>query len=349
MRRANGTGSIVKLDGNRRKPYAVRIPARDKYGRVRQQYLSYHRTSPEAQAALDAYNAGRAAYSVPEPNALSVTLQEVYDLWSAREYQRAGAASVRSRKASWKRLSVLKDHKMRSITVDHLQEIIDEDEEAGASQSKINNDKGLMIALYKYAMERDIVTKDCSKYVRVPLVGPKYVKGVISDPQLKQLEQMAQAGFPWADTVLMLCYTGFRITEFLTLTPFSYHPEEQYLQGGIKTDAGRNRPVPIHPKIEPYLDNWLKRHGETIICDDSGKQLDYKWYKSKAFATVVAELGLPEATPHWCRHTFSTRLNVAGVAELEQKRLLGHANKDVTEHYTHTDIAQLTKAILKLA
>lgn len=85
MRRANGTGSIVKLSGNRRNPYAVRIPARDKYGRIRQRYLSYHRTSPEAQAALDAYNAGRAAYAVPEPDALSVTLQEVYDLWSARD------------------------------------------------------------------------------------------------------------------------------------------------------------------------------------------------------------------------------------------------------------------------
>lgn len=349
MRRANGTGSVVKLEGNRRNPYAVRIPARDKYGRVRQRYLSYHRTSPEAQAALDAYNAGRAAYSVPEPDALSVTLREVYELWSAREYQRAGAASVRSRKASWKRLSVLKDYKMRAITVDHLQEIIDEDEAAGASQSKINNDKGLMIALYKYAMERDIVTKDCSKYVKVPQVGPKHIKGVISDPQLKQLEKMAQAGFPWADTVLMLCYTGFRITEFLTLTPFSYHADGRYLQGGIKTDAGRDRLVPVHPKIAPYLEHWMEKHGETIVCDENGKQLSYNWYKEKAFAAVVSELGLPEATPHWCRHTFSTRLHVAGVAELEQKRLLGHADTNVTEHYTHTDIEQLTRAILKLA
>lgn len=238
---------------------------------------------------------------------------------------------------------------MRAITVDHLQEIIDEDEACGASQSKINNDKGLMIALYKYAMERDIVTKDYSKYVKIPQVGPKYFKGVLSDPQLKQLEQMAQSGFLWADTVLMLCYTGFRITEFLTLTPFSYHADEHYLQGGIKTDAGRNRLVPVHSKIAPYLESWLAKHGETIICDDNGKPLDYKWYKEKAFAAVVAELGLPEATPHWCRHTFSTRLHAAGVAELEQKRLLGHADKDVTEHYTHTDITQLAKAIQKLA
>ena len=32
MRRANGTGSIVKLSGNRRRPYLVKISARDKDG-----------------------------------------------------------------------------------------------------------------------------------------------------------------------------------------------------------------------------------------------------------------------------------------------------------------------------
>lgn len=238
---------------------------------------------------------------------------------------------------------------MRSITVDHLQEIIDEDEEAGASQSKINNDKGLMMALYKYAMERDYIVKDCSEYVKVPLVGPKYVKGVISDTQLKQLEQMAAEGYPWADTVLMLCYTGFRITEFLTLTAFSYHADGDYLQGGIKTNAGRDRIIPVHPKIKPFLTRWSSLRGETVICDDEGKALDYRWYKQKAFAEVVNKIGLPGATPHWCRHTFATRLHAANVAELEVKRLMGHANKDVTEHYTHTDINQLIEAIRKLA
>ncbi len=34
MRRANGTGTVVKLSGNRRRPYAVRVSVRDKYGRL---------------------------------------------------------------------------------------------------------------------------------------------------------------------------------------------------------------------------------------------------------------------------------------------------------------------------
>ena len=52
MRRANGTGSIVKLSGNRRRPYLVKISARDKDGYVRQVALSYHAKLQEAQEAL---------------------------------------------------------------------------------------------------------------------------------------------------------------------------------------------------------------------------------------------------------------------------------------------------------
>ncbi len=49
MRRANGTGSIVKLSGNRRRPYLVKISTRDKDGYVRQVALSYHAKLQEAR------------------------------------------------------------------------------------------------------------------------------------------------------------------------------------------------------------------------------------------------------------------------------------------------------------
>ncbi|MBQ6481718.1 MAG: hypothetical protein IJI45_11415 [Anaerolineaceae bacterium] len=53
MRLPNSYGSIVKLSGKRRRPYAVRITTgwTDK-GRQIQKYLSYHATRREAMAAL---------------------------------------------------------------------------------------------------------------------------------------------------------------------------------------------------------------------------------------------------------------------------------------------------------
>lgn len=50
MKRANGTGSIVKLSGNRRRPWAVRIPYRTQRGRIRQRYLGMYRSRAQVSA-----------------------------------------------------------------------------------------------------------------------------------------------------------------------------------------------------------------------------------------------------------------------------------------------------------
>ena len=349
MRRANGTGTIIKLGGARRKPYAVRVACRDKFGRVAQKTVSYHEKQKDAQAALDEYNRSRKRGLSPAPDKLAITVQQVYDMWSARKYAKAGGASIASYKASWSRLQQIAPLKMREVTLTHLQGIIDNDEAGGLSKSSTNNDKTLMRALFKFAMERDIITKDYSAFVEMPSIGAKIEKGAFDDLQMQKLEQLAADGFPWADTVLMLCYTGFRITEFLTLTRFSYDAEGDYLTGGIKTAAGKNRTVPVHPKIKPYLLAWIDKSGDAIICSEKGKPVADQKYRDKLFKPVMNAIGCPQATPHWCRHTFASRLHAAGAEELAKKRLLGHSDRDVTEHYTHTDIEQLKAAIQLLA
>ena len=69
----------------------------------------------------------------------------------------------------------------------------------------------------------------------------------------------------------------------------------------------------------------------------------------KRFAKIAAELGAPNATPHWCRHTAASRMRMAGMEELAVKRILGHSDKDITDHYTHVDIAFLSSEIQKVS
>lgn len=351
MKRANGTGSVVKLSGNRRRPYAVKVSGRDSYGHVVQKILSTHERAAEAQAALEAYLAARSAGKAPAADKLDVTVGEVFDAWKTREYRKLNPASIVSYNAAWnKRVSRYASRKMRSMTLDEWQSILDEDEDEGRSQSLINNDAILIKALYAYAMERDIVGKDYSAYLDIPSVGAKRPRDALNDFQFARLEKLAASGVPWADTALILCYTGFRVSELLSLTPFSYHPEDGgYLQGGLKTEAGKNRIVPIHPKIRPYLDAWLARHGETIICDGQGRAIPPDRYR-EYFKAIAEQIGAPDATPHWCRHTFATRLHASGADPLATKWLLGHSTKaDITSHYTHETIAVLKSQIVLLA
>lgn len=344
MKRANGTGSIVNLGPNRRRKYAVKISYQEREGLWKQKYISYHATVKEAQAALDNYLSQNI-----QPGELATTFGMVYEAWSAKKYKKAGPASVTSYKASWIRLSVLAEKEMFRVSIDDLQRIIDQDEADGLSRSSISNDKMLMKALFKYALERDIVTKDCSAFVEIPQVAAKFERGAFSEEQMRRLNELVAEGFPWADTVLMLCYTGFRVSEFLSLTPQSYHCREggDYLVGGMKTAAGRDRIVPVHPRIKPCFSAWMEKGGTAIICREDGQAVAPAWYKHK-FSPVAAELGLPQATPHWCRHTAASRMKLYGVDDLAVRRILGHANRDITEHYTHVDIDFLSCEMQKL-
>ena len=351
MRRSNGTGTVVKLPGNRRRPYAVKVPYRNERGRVRQKYLSYHAKAAEAQAALDAWNSQCLSGTAPKTDTLSVTVGEIYKRWSEREYRSLGPPSVVSYTSAWnKRISRYSARCFREVTLDDWQAILDEDEDNGLSQSTVSNDAHLIRSLCKFAMSRDVITKNPADFLEVPSVDVKNPRNSLNDIQLAKLKQLATDGFPLADTALMLCYTGFRIKAFLSLTRFNYDPVEHTLRGGSKSDAGKDRVVPVHPLIQPYLDAWLAKGGQTIVCQDSGLPYTATTYRNH-FKLIADAIGLPEATPHWCRHTFATNLYKANVDKLLRKRLLGHARSgdDVTDRYTHTDVFLLREAVEKLA
>ena len=346
MKRANGTGTIVKLGGTRRKPWAVKVSYQARPGLFKQRYLGYYRTGTEAQAELERYNRERAAgvsSSLP-------TMGEIYEAWSVRKYAKAGQASINSYKAAWGHLGKLERKPMVQITSDDLQAVIDRLEADHKSGSTIANVRMLMRELFAYAMERDMVAKDRSAYVKLPSVEAKHEKGAFDDLQMKKLEKAAASGVPWADTVLMLCYTGFRITEFLSLTRFSYDAKSDCLVGGMKTAAGKNRIVPVHPKIKPYLLAWLEKGGDTIICSEDGNAISAWTYRSKLFPPVMAQIGAPDsATPHWTRHTAASRMKAAGMDDLAIRRILGHSDSSITDHYTHLTVEYLREQILKVA
>lgn len=347
MKRANGTGNVVRLSGRRRRPWAVRVSCRGEDGRTVQRMISYHERAADAQDALEAYNR-RTVQRVSAP--ADMTVAQVFSGWSAREYRKLNKGSIASHNAAWrKRVSRFADRRMRSVTLDDWQSILDEDERRGLCRSVIMNDAILIKALNRYAMERDIIAKDYSLYLDVPHAEVKHPRDALTEQQLRRLKQLAAAGTPYADTALMLCYTGFRINEFLSLTGQSYHPDGDYLQGGLKTQAGRSRMVPVHPLIAPYLASWLARAGETIICRDNGKPMRDTEYR-RVFAELMTRIGAAGATPHCCRHTFATRLHAAGVDPITVKWLMGHSTKaDITAQYTHKTLAVLRRGILRLS
>ena len=66
--------------------------------------------------------------------------------------------------------------------------------------------------------------------------------------------------------------------------------------------------------------------------------------------TALWKLGLPERTPHSCRHTLSRLCESYGVREADRKRMLGHSfGNDITNGvYGHRTLEELRTEIEKI-
>ena len=113
------------------------------------------------------------------------------------------------------------------------------------------------------------------------------------------------------------------------------------MTGDLKTKSGKNRIVPIHHVIMPYVDRALN------VGDGLTDTTSYRIYRQH-FDAVCKLLGT-EHTSHDTRHTFTTRADQYGMNPIVTKRILGHSTKDITEKiYTHKYLDDLKKEIRKI-
>lgn len=349
MRRPNGTGTITKMSGNRRKPYAVRVPSRDSKGRVIQKYLSCHSTMKEAMEALDTYRYRFSVQQAPKPDDLDQTLTDSWEGWKrkVRFDTRLSHNTRKTYQSAWNSLADLHSSRMRDIGVDHWQTMIDRMEAAGKSKTSVDHAYLIMRCLSRYALEHDWIRKDYTEFVILPKISAKVKKDSLTENQIATLAQMASVGNQTAASLLVLCYTGFRASEFLSLSLSSYDAEQDILIGGGKTAAGKGRIVPVHPVIKPYITQWFAQGGEALYTEGTSKHVEYATYRRRV-AEIMNSIGCPEATAHWCRHTMASRLKQIHADPMIVKLILGHSIGDVTERYTHVSIEQLRETILRL-
>lgn len=274
-----------------------------------------------------------------------ITLGEIYERWSEREYANLTSSTVNGYRAVWKRLSALAPHPVRNIRTSDLQTVIDDMIEEGLGRSTLEKAKTLAGILLQIAVNDDIIPTNYAKAIRLPKAR-KPKKETFSDLEIVALERTAAAGDVWVGTVLILIYTGLRVGELLALTPFAVDLREWTITGGLKTDAGRDRVVPIHPKIRPYIQHWMAASGPRLIHRD-GRPIAVNYYRRELYYPALERAGIKRhLTPHATRHTFASLLHRAGVGPKAAQDLLGHSDYATTANiYTHTRLEDLRRAV----
>lgn len=355
MRRANKTGTVVKLPGKRRKKYAARVTVGKRItssGRVAQdtKYLGYFETAKEAQQFLDRYcldvPTNITSVSVNAAGKSAPTFKDVYD--ETIEYLNSrkkllSNSTYRSLQAAYHNLSPLHHLKMKNIDYDMLQGAISKNSEL--SKSSMNNIRNLLKKMYDLALKKRYLSEDISK-----LCDYEYREGTdsIHSPFTRDEIQllMNAPDDNDRDMILILIFTGMRIQELLVLETSNIFLNEQYFITGVKTDAGKDRIIPIHDKLVPIM----KRHYDKdsfYFWDVGGSQRIYQTVRWR-FDRYMNRVGMHHI-PHDTRHSTATYLHEAGVGEMYIKLILGHHIDDLTQRvYIHSNPHILVQEINKL-
>ncbi len=333
MKLPNGYGSVYKLSGNRRRPWVVKKSVQGK-----QKAIGYFDSQENALAFLIEYNR--------DPSLLSpskTTFAEIYLLWKAKKFPRIKESTRKGYENSYRHCQRLHSMIFIDIRLGHLDEVINDIRDAKAGYCTQKKVRVFIEQLYGYAAKYDLVTRDYAQYIEIDRYKRKYKKTPFSVRQVNKLWRNIDE-VPGIRDVLIMLYTGVRIGEYINLQTADVKMRRHYFIVRVsKTEADRNRPVPISHKIDAFIADKLS--GDYLCSRPDGKQHSYDSFRRQVFDPVMRHFGMAH-TPHETRHTTASRLDSAGANDTAVKMILGHARTGVTKKdYTHKTIRELRKAI----
>ena len=270
---------------------------------------------------------------------VNVKFKDLYKKWLDGHTEKVTHSTINCYKSAYKYFSNLYYVEIVKIRTEHLQKCVDECPHGKRTKE---NMKALGTSLWRYAMQLDLVDRNYAEYIYIHK-EEKAEKIAFSKAQLDTMWANVDK-MPNLKYILVLCYTGMRLSEMLGAMTENYDPEGGYFITGVKTDAGKDRTITISPKIIPFFADFGQ--GKHLFTELSAKKFRNDLFYPALQALdldVLDEKGDHVYTPHCCRHTFATLMKNVDAPATDKQKLIGHAKFEMTAHYTHTDIESLKK------
>lgn len=342
--RGNGTGSVYKLPNGTW--IAIKVLGRriDEQGASHRITVSKSGFKTKKEAILYLPNLNQQTKAEKQK---TITFKELYDKWEPTH--KKSKSTMDCYRAAMKHFSPVWNEQIRDITVDDLQECMDD----VSGKRTQENMKAVCGLLYKYAIPRNMAMLNMGQYLVVGGADGIGKEGLPLDI-LNTINENVDT-IPYADYIVAACYLGFRPSELLDLDVTSYDRTKKTLTGGAKTEAGKNRVVTISPKIQPIIDRLTENKiAGPLFCDKSGGKLSIDDYRDE-FYSVLKACGIDNPitevngvkrrkyTPHSCRHTFSTLMKNVQAPDKDKLALIGHTSTEMLRHYQDVDLEGLRR------
>ena len=208
------------------------------------------------------------------------------------------------------------------------------DETPELSDSTIAGYAGVLRKAYRHAMRPEGPLEDLTvaPVPGVPVITRRPGRAFTAEQTWAILDRFHPVYRAFTYT---LAFSGMRIEEVCRLDVPDFDPVGQELRGGVKTEAGIDRPIAISDRLAEVIAVHVgDRVDGPLFLNTRGNRITADSYRAKQWDPVVTSLGIPEATPHWFRHTAATL-----AAEN------GNSVWDMMSHFGWTDPRQATRYV----
>lgn len=342
------------------------------------------KTEAEAKRRLKELKAESAVQALP---IAKITVEEAIDRWLSVQRVRLKPTSFDRLEQTWenqvkkyfgkKQFSSIKKSDIDDMLIDLCNK--------GYSYSTVKKAFEILSGCFRYYIEREDVTNDPTKFVKVPSVN-KRPKGEIAfydEDELRKIYETATKkysnGVPifrqgWA--IVLLGNTGLRLGELCGLTWDNVDFKRKHIiikgnrvrvrdreegaktrnkivdQKVTKTQSGV-RTVPLNDMAFMAISELhdIKGESDYVLSSKYGNPT-YPKVLDTTFRRILKAAGIPQEKiygVHSLRHSFATSLIRSGVSPKTVSRLLGHSDINITlQTYVHSLQSDYSDAVAML-
>ena len=363
MKRANNTGCVTKLSGNRRNPWYAKVSnGYNEKGSAIIKILSddkgqkYFKDRTIPDLLLATWNKEKGNVDIDKTD---YTFSQVYEEYKSkyfptkeeiefekRNHQKAkgklGKSVASNLQSAYNKCTILHNRLQKSLRKDDYMNIILNTVGCGTVIYSLSN---LFKKLDNYALEQDIILKGYAALIDITedLYLPTQNEGV--PYSYKEIDIIWNySGDIIADITLSTIYAGNRIEELLFTKTADVHLDDGYFIAGLKTTSGKRRIIPIHHELLPIFRKYYNPDNEFLFTINNDK-IDYDKQFLPSYNAFMEKLGMEHKT-HDGRKTLHSELDRLKANKVCVNKIFGHKSGDIgNDTYSKKGLEELKNTI----
>jgi integrase len=320
--------------------------------------------------------ASRAKKARAKHETLGGFIELKYSEW-ALSHQRRGAETLQLLKSNFE--SVLYKRKLAAITAWDIQKWRSDKDKEGLKPTTVNRRVTTLKAVLNKAVEWDVIASNPLQKIKPLKVDSKtrvrylsrreeqLLRGAL-DEREQELRDGRLSGNEWRETrgrellapidayfadylkpiVVLALNTGLRRGELFNLSWSDVDLTKRMLTvEGSTAKSGQTRYVQLNTEAVKLLRHWQAQSSSPLVFPSpiTGKRLNNI---KRSWGMLKERAGVTGFRFHDLRHTFASKMVMAGVDLYTVKELMGHSTIQMTERYAHLAPEHKASAVERL-